>query len=233
MKVGVVIFPGSNCDHDALEWSSRLLGLPTEALWYANRDLKGSGLIILPGGFSYGDYLRCGAMAARAPIMEEVIAHAKRGGPVIGICNGFQVLCEVGVLPGALLRNQSLTFLHQDVYLRCETENSTWTCALRKGEVLRIPIAHGDGNYFADAGTLERLNGEDLVAFRYASPAGELDERWNPNGSLQAIAGILNPGRNVLGMMPHPERASEEILGSTDGLGIFKSALQALECSHA
>jgi phosphoribosylformylglycinamidine synthase I len=232
MKVGVVIFPGSNCDHDALEWSSRLLGLPTEALWYADRDLKGSDLIILPGGFSYGDYLRCGAMAARAPIMEEVIAHAKRGGPVIGICNGFQVLCEVGVLPGALLRNQSLTFLHQDVYLRCETENSTWTGALRKGDVLRIPIAHGDGNYFADAETLKRLDGEDRVAFRYASPAGELGERWNPNGSLEAIAGILNPGRNVLGMMPHPERASEEILGSSDGLGIFRSALQALEASH-
>ena len=228
MKVGVVIFPGSNCDHDALEWSSRLFGLPTEALWYAERDLKGSDLVILPGGFSYGDYLRCGAMAARAPIMDKVVGHAKRGGPVIGICNGFQVLCEVGVLPGALLRNQSLTFLHQDVYLRCETENSTWTGALRKGDVLRIPIAHGDGNYFADAETLRRLNGEDLVAFRYVSPEGELEDRWNPNGSLEAIAGILNPGRNVLGMMPHPERASEEILGSSDGLGIFRSALEAL-----
>jgi phosphoribosylformylglycinamidine synthase len=232
MKVGVVIFPGSNCDHDALEWSSQLLDLPTEAIWYQDRDLRGVDLVILPGGFSYGDYLRCGAMAARAPIMDEVVRHARAGGLVIGICNGFQVLCEVGLLPGALLRNQSLTFLCQDVYLRVETAKSPWTCAMGPGDLLRIPIAHGDGNYFTDAETLARLNGEDRVAFRYASPSGELDPAWNVNGSLQAIAGILSEKKNVLGMMPHPERASEEAVGCTDGLGIFRSALIALEVSH-
>jgi phosphoribosylformylglycinamidine synthase len=232
MKVGVVIFPGSNCDHDAIEWSSQLLELPTEAIWYQDRDLRGVDLVILPGGFSYGDYLRCGAMAARAPIMGEVVRHARAGGMVIGICNGFQVLCEVGLLPGALLRNQSLTFLCQDVYLRVETEKSPWTCAMRQGDLLRVPIAHGDGNYFTDSATLARLNGEDRVAFRYASPSGELDPAWNVNGSLESIAGILSEKKNVLGMMPHPERASEEAVGCTDGLGIFRSALKALEVSH-
>ena len=233
MKVGVVIFPGSNCDHDALEWSSQILGLPTEEIWYQDRDLRGSDLVILPGGFSYGDYLRCGAMAARAPIMEEVVAHARRGGLVIGICNGFQVLCEVGLLPGALLRNEHLTFLCQDVYLRVETTDSPWTVAMSKGEVLRVPIAHGDGNYFCDPENLRRLNGEDRVALRYVAPDGSPDPVWNVNGSLEAIAGILSEKRNVLGMMPHPERASEEIMGSTDGLGLFRSALRALEAAHA
>jgi phosphoribosylformylglycinamidine synthase subunit PurQ / glutaminase len=228
MKVGVVIFPGSNCDHDALEWSSQLLNLPTEAIWYQDRDLRGVDLVILPGGFSYGDYLRCGAMAARAPIMGEVVEHARRGAPVIGICNGFQVLCEVGLLPGALLRNEHLTFLCQDVYLRVETVASPWTCELRKGQVLRVPIAHGDGNYFCDPETLRRLKGEDRVAFRYVSPAGQLEPAWNVNGSLESIAGILSEKRNVLGMMPHPERASEGIVGSSDGLGIFRSAVAAL-----
>ena len=228
MKVGVVIFPGSNCDHDAIEWSSQLLELPTEAIWYQDRDLRGVDLVILPGGFSYGDYLRCGAMAARAPIMDEVVRHARAGGLVIGICNGFQVLCEVGLLPGALLRNQSLTFLCQEVYLRVETAKSPWTCAMRPGALLRVPIAHGDGNYFTDSETLARLNGEDRVAFRYASPSGELDPAWNVNGSLEAIAGILSEKKNVLGMMPHPERASEEAVGCTDGLGIFRSAVMAL-----
>ncbi len=228
MKVGVVVFPGSNCDHDALEWSSRLLGLPTEEIWYQDRDLRGVDLVILPGGFSYGDYLRCGAMAARAPIMDEVVAHARRGGLVIGICNGFQVLCEVGLLPGALLRNRSLTFLCQDVYLRVETTSSPWTSAMRVGEVLRVPIAHGDGNYYCDPETLGRLLGEDRVAFRYVSPGGTLDPEWNVNGSLEAIAGIFSEKKNVLGMMPHPERASEDMVGSTDGLGIFKSVMGAL-----
>lgn len=229
MKVGIVVFPGSNCDHDAQVWSQSLFGRPTEMLWYAERGLKGSDLVLLPGGFSYGDYLRCGAMAARAPIMEDVVAHARAGGAVLGICNGFQVLCELGILPGALLRNRALTFLCQDVYLRCETGDSPFTASVGKGSLLRVPIAHGDGNYFADPRSLETLEKEDRVAFRYASPSGELDEAWNPNGSMNAIAGILSEGRNVLGMMPHPERASEALLGSTDGAAIFKSVLAWME----
>jgi phosphoribosylformylglycinamidine synthase I len=232
MKIAVVQFWGSNCDHDAIEWAPRVLGLESEVIWFEERDLKGADLVILPGGFSYGDYLRPGAMAARTPVLDAVIAHAKRGGLVIGICNGFQVLCEVGLLPGALLRNESLTFLCQDVYLRCETANSPWTHAVGKGSVLRIPIAHGDGNYFCDEETLVRLKDEDRVAFRYASPSGSPDPAWNVNGSLDAIAGILNEGRNVLGMMPHPERASERLLGSADGAMILKSAFAAVEAAH-
>jgi phosphoribosylformylglycinamidine synthase subunit PurQ / glutaminase len=229
MKVGIVVFPGSNCDHDAQVWSQSLFGRPTEMLWYADRGLKGSDFVLLPGGFSYGDYLRCGAMAARAPIMQDVVAHARAGGPVLGICNGFQVLCELRLLPGALLRNRTLTFLCQDVFLRCETEHSPFTASVGKGSLLRVPIAHGDGNYFADPETLERLEKEDRVAFRYTSPQGELDDGWNPNGSMNAMAGILNGGRNVMGMMPHPERASEALLGSTDGAAIFKSVLASME----
>jgi phosphoribosylformylglycinamidine synthase len=229
MKVGIVVFPGSNCDHDAQVWSQSLFGRPTEMLWYADRGLKGSDFILLPGGFSYGDYLRCGAMAARAPIIHDVVAHARYGGPVLGICNGFQVLCELRLLPGALLRNRTLTFLCQDVFLRCETANSPFTASVGKGSLLRVPIAHGDGNYFADAETLEQMEKEDRVAFRYASPKGDLEDSWNPNGSMNAIAGILNPERNVMGMMPHPERASEALLGSTDGAAIFKSVLASME----
>lgn len=225
MKVGIVVFPGSNCDHDAQVWSESLFNRPTEMLWYADRGLRGSDLVLLPGGFSYGDYLRCGAMAARAPIMEDVVAHARAGGPVLGICNGFQILCELGLLPGALLRNRTLTFLCQDVFLRCETADSPFTASVGKGTLLRVPIAHGDGNYFADPQSLERLEKEGRVAFRYAAPSGQLDEAWNPNGSLNAIAGILSEARNVMGMMPHPERASEALLGSTDGAAIFKSVL--------
>jgi phosphoribosylformylglycinamidine synthase len=229
MKVGIVVFPGSNCDHDAQVWSQSLFGRPTEMLWYADRGLKASDLVLLPGGFSYGDYLRCGAMAARAPIMADVVAHARAGGPVLGICNGFQILCELGLLPGALLRNRTLTFLCQDVYLRCETEDSPFTASVGKGSLLRVPIAHGDGNYFADPQSLERLEKEDRVAFRYASPSGELEEAWNPNGSMNAIAGILSEERNVMGMMPHPERASEALLGSTDGAAIFRSVHAFME----
>jgi phosphoribosylformylglycinamidine synthase len=229
MKVAVVRFWGSNCDHDALEWAPRVLGLPSEEIWYEERELKGADLVVLPGGFSYGDYLRPGAMAARTPVMEAVIAHARRGGLVIGICNGFQVLCEVGLLPGALLRNQSLTFLHQEVILRCETTASPFTSGIGKGRLLRMPIAHGDGNYFADAATLNRLKDEDRVAFRYVDPAGELNPAYNPNGSLDAIAGILSEGRNVLGMMPHPERASEALLGSTDGAEILHSVMGSFQ----
>jgi phosphoribosylformylglycinamidine synthase subunit PurQ / glutaminase len=232
MKVGIVVFPGSNCDHDAQVWSQSLFGLPTEMLWYAETGLRGCDLVVLPGGFSYGDYLRCGAMASRAPIMDAVKAHALSGGLVLGICNGFQMLCEMGLLPGALLRNRGLTFLCQDVYLRCETPRSPFTAAIERGAVLKVPIAHGDGNYFADPGTLERLEAEERVAFRYVSPAGEMDESWNVNGSLNAIAGILGEGRNILGMMPHPERASEALLGSTDGAAIFKSVVATMEIKN-
>lgn len=231
MKVAVVQFWGSNCDHDAEQWSSRILGLPTETVWFTEGDLKGADLVILPGGFSYGDYLRPGAMAARTPVIEAVRAHARRGGPVIGICNGFQVLCEIGLLPGALLRNACLTFLCQDVYLRCETTDSPFTRSLKRGSVLRVPIAHGDGNYFADEATLKRLKDEDRVAFRYVAPDGDQDPAWNVNGSLDAIAGVLSEGRNVLGMMPHPERASEALVGCEDGLGILRSAVDAVSAA--
>ena len=233
MNLAVVEFLGSNCDHDAEQWSLRASGVESRMVWYEERDLRGADLVILPGGFSYGDYLRCGAMAARTPAMEAVIEHAKRGGLVLGICNGFQMLCEVGLLPGALLRNQNLKFLCHDVYLRCETEKSPFTSHVGKGKVLRIPIAHGDGNYFADAESLARLEGEDRIAFRYTAPSGDLDPDWNVNGSIQAIAGVLSGNRRVLGMMPHPERASEELLGCADGALILKSALAALESSHA
>jgi len=232
MKATVVEFPGSNCDHDAYEWSHRIFGKPTERVWYTGRDLKGADLVIIPGGFSYGDYLRCGAMAARSPVMESVVDHARRGGLVIGICNGFQILCEVGLLPGALLRNQSLTFLCQDVYLRCETADSPFTGRVGKGTVLRVPIAHGDGNYFCDDATLARLRGEDRVAFRYADPSGRPDEAWNVNGSLDAIAGILSEDRRILGMMPHPERASEALVGGCDGAQVFESMLAHVEAVH-
>ncbi len=233
MKVAVVQFWGSNCDHDAEQWSSRLFGLDTEMIWFGSGDLRGADLVILPGGFSYGDYLRPGAMAARTPVVEAVVEHARRGGLVLGICNGFQVLCESGLLPGALLRNSGLTFLCQDVYLRCETTDSPFTRSVPAGSVLRVPIAHGDGNYFADAETLKRLKDEDRVAFRYVGPKGQEDPDWNVNGSLDAIAGILSEGRNVLGMMPHPERASEELVGSADGALVLKSAVETLEAAHA
>ena len=233
MKAAVVEFPGSNCDHDAYEWSHRIFGRPTERIWYTERDLRAADLVIIPGGFSYGDYLRCGAMAARSPVLESVVAHARRGGLVLGICNGFQILCEVGLLPGALLRNRTLSFLCQDVYLRCETESSPFTGKVGKGRVLRIPIAHGDGNYFCDAETLERLRGDDRVAFRYTDPEGRRDEAFNPNGSLDAIAGILSEDRRILGMMPHPERASEDIMGCRDGALLFESMLAHLEAAHA
>ena len=228
MNIAVVEFLGSNCDHDAEQWSLRLSAVRSRMVWYTERDLSWADLVILPWGFSYGDYLRCGAMAARTPVMEAVIAHARKGGLVLGICNGFQILCEVGILPGALLRNQTLTFLCQDVYLRCETSASPFTSGIAEGSLLRVPIAHGDGNYFADSEALRRLNGEGRVAFRYAAPDGSLSPEWNPNGSAEAIAGILNEGRNVLGMMPHPERASEPLMGSSDGAALLRSALQAL-----
>ncbi|MGC8759841.1 MAG: phosphoribosylformylglycinamidine synthase subunit PurQ [Bryobacteraceae bacterium] len=214
MKFGVVVFPGSNCDHDAWHAASRVAGHEAEFLWHGDRDLKGADCVILPGGFSYGDYLRCGAIAKFSPIMEAVKRHAQAGGLVLGICNGFQILTECGLLPGALVRNRGLKFICKPVRLRVETADSPFTCAYRKGEEVVIPIAHGEGCYVADERTLDELEAEDRVAFRYLE---------NPNGSLRDIAGVLNRGRNVLGMMPHPERAVETLLGSADGLRVFES----------
>jgi phosphoribosylformylglycinamidine synthase len=220
MKFGVVIFPGSNCDHDCYYAVQSVIGKPVEFIWHQDTSLKGFGAVILPGGFSYGDYLRTGALAKFSPVMQSVKEFADRGGLVIGICNGFQILTEAGLLPGALMRNVSRKYICKYLELSTETTNSPFTNQMRKGQILRIPIGHGDGNYFADPETLKRLNGEDRVAFRYH---GE-----NPNGSLENIAGILNEGRNVLGMMPHPDRSSEQILGSTDGKLIFESMVNAL-----
>ncbi len=216
MKFGVVVFPGSNCDHDALHVARDVLGQPAELLWHKDRDLKGAEVIVLPGGFSYGDYLRCGAIARFSPIMDEVIAHARRGGKVIGICNGFQVLTEAGLLPGALLQNRSRKFICRTVRLRVENASSAFTRAYGKGEEIALPIAHAEGNYYVDDEGLRRLEGEGRIAFRYLE---------NPNGARADIAGVLNEGCNVLGMMPHPERASEAVLGSCDGRRIFESLL--------
>jgi len=228
MKFGIVLLPGSNCDHDAWHVAANVLGADTEMLWHKDRDLKGADCVIVPGGFSYGDYLRAGAIAKFAPIMESVKAHAEKGGLVIGICNGFQVLTESGMLPGALMRNQHLRFLCRDVNLRVESTSTPFTAALAKGDILTMPIAHGEGNYFADDETLDRLEANDQVVFRYAELDGSLSDASNPNGSARAIAGICNEGRNVLGLMPHPERNAEVILGSGDGIRIFQSIAQKM-----
>ncbi len=226
-RFGVVVFPGSNCDHDAYHVLKHVLGLPTVWLWHKEADLKGCDVVILPGGFAHGDYLRCGAIARFSPVMSEVVAHARQGGVVLGICNGFQVLVESGLLPGALIRNRDLRFICRDVHVRVERADTAFTGALRKGQVLRLPVAHGEGNYVADAETTLRLEGEGLVLFRYTAPDGTDDERYNVNGSMNAIAGILNESGNVMGLMPHPERASEAILGCEDGIGIFRSIAAA------
>ncbi len=217
MKFGVIVFPGSNCDHDAFYATSHNLGQKAEYIWHDSSDLGGADAVILPGGFSYGDYLRCGAIAKFSPVMQAVKRFAADGGLVMGICNGFQILVECGLLPGALIRNRSLKFICRDVHLRVETADSPFTSAAHKSEILRMPIAHGEGCYFADDRTLDELEAEDRVLFRY------LD---NPNGSLRDIAGILNRERNVMGMMPHPERATEPLMGSSDGLTIFESVLR-------
>jgi phosphoribosylformylglycinamidine synthase len=218
MKFGVIVFPGSNCDHDAFHAVSQNLGQKAEFIWHDSSSLGDVDAVILPGGFSYGDYLRCGAIAKFSPVMGAVRQFAAAGGLVMGICNGFQILVEAGLLPGALIRNRGLKFICREVRLRVATANSPFTNAAQAGQVLRLPIAHGEGCYFADQRTLDELETEDRVLFRY------LD---NPNGSLNDIAGILNRERNVMGMMPHPERASDALLGSADGLTIFQSMLQA------
>jgi phosphoribosylformylglycinamidine synthase subunit PurQ / glutaminase len=228
MKATVIVFPGSNCDRDVAVALERVTGSPAKMVWHAETDLAGFDLIVVPGGFAYGDYLRCGAMAAHSPVMREVVARAGAGVMVLGICNGFQVLTEAGLLPGALMRNAELRFVCKDVLLRVETSDSPFTRRYRKGEVIRIPIAHNEGNYFADADTLDRMFAEDRVAFRYASPTGEVDAAANPNGSQRNIAGILNDRRNVLGLMPHPERVADAALGGTDGLGLFEGLMATL-----
>ncbi len=228
MKFGIVILPGSNCDHDAMHVAKTVLGQQAEFLWHKDTDLKGSDCVIIPGGFAYGDYLRAGALAKFAPIMEPIRRHAAAGGIVFGICNGFQVLTEVGLLPGALMRNQHLRFLSRDVILRTEETDTPFTNLLARGQLLRAPIAHGEGNYFADEATLDELERNRQVVLRYCDSEGRLTEKANPNGSARNIAGICNRERNVLGMMPHPERCSEPILGNADGLGIFRSIAAAL-----
>ena len=225
MKFGIVTFPGSNCDHDAFHAVVDEFGEEAVYLWHKDHDLAGADVVVLPGGFSYGDYLRAGAIARFSPIMTEVIAHAGRGGPVLAVCNGFQIACEAGLLPGALLRNDSLRFQSDWVRLRVETTATMFTERYDKGSILRIPIAHGEGRFTADAATLDRLEGEGRVVFRYVNAAGEVDPAANPNGSMRGIAGIVNGGGNVLGMMPHPERAVDPLLGSADGRGVFESLL--------
>jgi phosphoribosylformylglycinamidine synthase subunit PurQ / glutaminase len=219
MKFGVIVFPGSNCDHDAFYAVAQNLRQPAEFIWHDSDSVGDVDAVILPGGFSYGDYLRCGAIAKFSPVMNAVKKFAAAGGPVLGVCNGFQILVEAGLLPGALLRNRSLQFICREVKLRVETTDSPFTNAAGKGRQLRLPIAHGEGCYYADERTLDELDAEDRVAFRY------LD---NPNGSLRDVAGILNRERNVMGMMPHPERATEALMGSSDGLSVFQSLLQAV-----
>jgi len=225
MRFGVVTFPGSNCDYDAYQAVVESLGEEAVFLWHKSSDLQHSDVVVLPGGFSYGDYLRPGAIARFSPIMREVITHAERGGPVLGICNGFQIACEAGLLPGALLRNASLKFVCEHTRLRVETTDTMFTNRFERGAVLTIPIAHGDGRYTADDATLARLEGEGRVVFRYVGGLGDADDFWSPNGAMRGIAGIVNEAGNVLGMMPHPERAVDPLLGSIDGLGIFEPML--------
>ena len=216
MKFGIVVFPGSNCDHDAYHAVHHVLGQPATFLWHKDRDLQGCDVVLLPGGFSYGDYLRCGAIARFSPVMEEVVAFAHKGGVVMGICNGFQILTEAGLLPGALLENATRKFICKDVALRVANPATRFTRGCSEDATLRIPIAHAEGNYFLDAEGLARLEGEGQVVFRY---------RDNPNGALNDIAGIVNAQGNVLGMMPHPERATEALLGSEDGRKVFESVI--------
>jgi phosphoribosylformylglycinamidine synthase len=228
MKFGVLVFPGSNCDHDTYNVIEQIAHQPVTMLWHESEDLQGSDAILVPGGFAYGDYLRTGAIAHFAPIMQSVKRFAASGGLVLGICNGFQILCESGLLPGALMRNAGLKYICRQVHLRTETVDSPFTNALKKGQVLQIPIGHMEGNYFCDESTLAALKRDDRIAFRYATSSGEITAEANPNGSLENIAGVLNEGRNVLGMMPHPDRSSELLLGSADGFPIFQSMIAAL-----
>jgi phosphoribosylformylglycinamidine synthase I len=226
MKFGIVTFPGSNGDYDAYRAAVEALGEEATYLWHKDHDLQGADVVILPGGFSYGDYLRAGAIARFSPIMREVQAHARRGGPVVGFCNGFQIACEAGLLPGALLRNASLKFVCAPIIVRVENTDTLFTSRYSAGQLITLPIAHGDGRYSADDETLDRLEGDGRVVFRYAPSRLQATETYNPNGSMRDIAGIVSEEGNVLGMMPHPERAVDSLVGSTDGLALFESILQ-------
>ena len=229
MKFGVVVFPGSNCDDDMVHILSKVMGKEVEKLWHKRTDLAGftkKDCIILPGGFSYGDYLRCGAIARFSPIMKEVIKFAEKGGFVFGVCNGFQILCEAGLLPGVLLENKNQKFICKNVHLKVEADDTAFTHKTKKGDVLKIPIAHAEGRYHANKETLDVLESNGQVLFRYCDEAGKVDDQTNPNGSLNHIAGICNHGKNVFGMMPHPERASEDLVGNTDGSILFESLIE-------
>ena len=228
MRVSVIVFPGSNCDQDAIHAWTEILGATVTPIWHKDTQLQKPDLVFIPGGFSFGDYLRSGAIARFSPIMEEVKHFYQQGGYLFGVCNGFQILCEMGLLPGALLTNKNLKFLGQDVFLRVESNPSPFTRNLVPGRVLEIPIAHGMGQYFADDATLDRLEGEGQVAFRYCDENGQLTQESNPNGSARAIAGITGGNGRVLGMMPHPERHVERELGTVDGVGVLKGILEHL-----
>ncbi len=225
IKFGIVVFPGSNCDYDSYRVAKNIFRSDAEFLWHKERDIKGSDVIILPGGFSYGDYIRTGSIARFSPIMEEVIDFANKGGIVLGICNGFQILLEANLLPGVMLKNESLKFISKDIYVKVENKNTHFTSSIKK-DVLKIPIAHAEGNYFAEEATLQQLEEENRIVFKYSSPDGIVSKEFNPNGSKLNIAGIINKKGNVLGMMPHPERCSEKSLGNEDGAGIFQSIIE-------
>ena len=228
MKIGVVVFPGSNCDHDAFHAIGEVLHQPVEFIWHQSRDLTNFDAVILPGGFSYGDYLRTGAIARFSPVMRAIEQFARAGGPVLGICNGFQILCEAGLLPGALMRNTGLHFICRHVHVRVETTATPFTSAAAAGQMLRLPIAHADGNYVCEPAALAELKRNDQIVFRYCTPDGRIEPAANPNGSLEAIAGITNREHNVVGLMPHPERAVEAALGSTEGLVVLRSLIETL-----
>jgi phosphoribosylformylglycinamidine synthase subunit PurQ / glutaminase len=230
MRAAVVVFPGINRERDVARTLKLASGHEPAMVWHADTELPGgTDLVVIPGGFSYGDYLRCGAIAARAPIMDAVRAYAAKGGLVLGVCNGFQILCEAGLLPGVLMRNQNLRFICRDVYLRVERSDLPFTRGYNAGQVIRVPVAHGEGNYIADSETIARLEGEGRVAFRYCSPDGMLDPNWNHNGAINGISGIVNERRNVLGMMPHPENHVESVMGVTDGRGLFAGLVESLD----
>jgi phosphoribosylformylglycinamidine synthase subunit PurQ / glutaminase len=228
LKFGVIVFPGSNCDHDAYHVISKHVGQPVDFIWHRDTDLTTYDALIIPGGFSYGDYLRAGALARFSPVMAEVKKFAASGGFVLGICNGFQILCEAGLLPGALIRNRDLHFICEHVHVRTETLDTPFTHDLEKGSVLKLPIAHAEGNYVCDDVTFEELRDQDRIIFRYCDETGQTTEAANPNGSRDNIAGICNQTRNVLGLMPHPERACEDLLGSSDGRNLFRSLAATL-----